>query len=189
MHEHTTKSPVAIPDAAAPACDTAIEAVLATVATPTPLGPVKTQPRRPLGNPASRTARGRQHQPGWRPRGAPPAVVYMPSPNTVSQPDYIKMLATALTSMGMSRRKTGDFLDNAIARYTGTVRLAGSASAVKATTLFALLSDDESYRWLGEFMRYAEKPVTQAPHAQAIARIQIIAVALQIVRHPALRTP
>jgi hypothetical protein len=36
-------------------------------------------------------------------------------------------------------------------------------------------------------MRYARKPVTQAPHVQAIERIQIILVASQIVLHLALR--
>lgn len=173
------------------------------VPTADPVGPVSSLPardtRRPRGNPNSRTARGRRHQPGWRPCGTSPAVVYMPSPNTVSDPEYIKMLSAGLVSLGLSRREAAQWIETMIGRFDGKVLYAGSPATVPDRHLIFMpeqdtdpdAGDKREHRWMSEFFAYSTKgrEIKQATQARVIARLQVISVALQIGHPSALRSP
>lgn len=115
------------------------------------------------------------------PRGG--LTVTLPVTATVMQQAAVQRLAMAIQSLSLSRRQIPDWMADTIYRFEGTIRLSdGSRFCMCRVDIDAAFNDDGSFRWLSDFLRFANAPPRQAPQRRVLKRLQLLLLALMIAR-------
>ena len=84
----------------------------------------------------------------------------------------------------LSRRRFADWLAETIFFYEGPILLPdGRPFPIPDSLVDDVFGNDASFRWLSDFIRFAEKPPRQAPQRRVIERLRVISLAFQIA-HP-----
>ena len=67
--------------------------------------------------------------------------------------------------------------------YEGPVELpGGSTFLISDSAIDDAFGDDGSFRWLSDFVRFADTPPRQAPQWRVLARLRLIDIAFKIAR-------
>lgn len=100
---------------------------------------------------------------------------------------YFRRMAMAtralMEELELSRRTFPDWLADVIYLYEGPVVLrGGNAFRVTDSAIDDAFGDDGSFRWLSDFVRFADTPPRQAPQWRVIERLRLIDLAFKIAR-------
>ncbi len=102
---------------------------------------------------------------------------------------YVRRLAVATANLGLSRREIPNWMADVIFEYRGSLRLPdGRAVHLPDTAIDDVFNNDGSFRWLSDFMKFADRPMRQAPQKRVLKRLRLIDLAFridkpQIARH------
>ena len=103
---------------------------------------------------------------------------------------YFRRLAVATANLGQeekfSRRRFADWLAEVVFFYEGEITWTdGLPYSLPDTLIDDVFGDDQSFRWLSDFVRFAKKPPRQRPQLRILPRLRLISLAFQIA-HPAV---
>jgi len=94
---------------------------------------------------------------------------------------YFRRLAIATTNLGLSRREIPNWMADVIFDFEGTIRsLEGRNVEVKDTAIDDAFNNDGSFRWLSDFVGFADESPRQAAQHRVINRLQLLDLAFKI---------
>lgn len=97
------------------------------------------------------------------------------------RPSTATRLAIALRAKGKARRITPDWMLDRLYSFRGKVVYSdGKAFCRCAVNIDAIFGDDGSFRWLQDFLEFAEHEPRQNMQERVLPRLQLIAVILMI---------
>ena len=97
---------------------------------------------------------------------------------------HFQRLAIATKALGLSRRNIPDWIADEIFSYDGKVlKSDGQFFLVEDDDIDAAFNDDGSFRWLSDFITFAERAPKQAPQGRVLKRLRLIDLAFRIA-HP-----
>lgn len=97
---------------------------------------------------------------------------------------HFQRLAIATKALGLSRRKVPDWIADEIFTYEGMIlEVDGRDFLVGDNDIDAAFNDDGSFRWLSDFLDFANRTSQQAPQHRVLARLRLIDLAFRIA-HP-----
>ena len=98
-------------------------------------------------------------------------------------PVYFRRLAMATASIGLSRREIPNWLADTIFGFDGEILdERGVAVTIGDEDIDDAFGDDGSFRWLSDFVRFAERPPRQRPQFRVLARLRLIDLAFRIAK-------
>ena len=109
------------------------------------------------------------------------AEVFMARPAALRSRSYFRRLAIATRNLGLSRREIPNWMANTIFRFEGVIRSHdGQALNITDTAIDDAFRNDGSFRWLSDFMGFAERPLRQSPQMRVVVRLQLLDIAFKI---------
>lgn len=125
---------------------------------------------------------GRRLGPCCTPKENRPAkVVIVASDDELSRVSHFQRLAIATRALGLSRREIPNWMADAIYDYRGLITWpGGKAFVVGDDDIDAVFNDDGSFRWLSDFINFAEREPGQKPQQRVIERLRLIDLAFRI---------
>ena len=100
------------------------------------------------------------------------------------RPSHFQRLAIATKDLGLSRRKIPDWIADEIYSFEGKImRYDGRLFLVDDHDIDLAFNDDGSFRWLSDFIMFANKPPQQSPQERVLTRLRLIDLAFRIA-HP-----
>jgi hypothetical protein len=111
-----------------------------------------------------------------------PRSVIVPSVQTVTRPAYMRRMAIALANTKMSRRAVPDWLATVIYNYQGDIYCGdtGRRIAMEEIEVDAVFGEDGSFRWLSDFLHFANEEPRQAGQSRTAKRLRLMALAFLI---------
>lgn len=114
---------------------------------------------------------------------APANAVMVASDWELRKRTYFRRLAVATASLEMSRRRIPDWLTDTIYGHRGLILWpSGRRYELHDTAIDDAFGNDGSYRWLSDFVRFAEQPPRQKPQTRVLERLRLLSLAFQIER-------
>ena len=114
----------------------------------------------------------------------PPKIVSVARDCELLRRAYFQRLAMATKALELPRREIPNWIADVIYAYEGSIVWPnGDRFVVGDEDIDAAFNDDGSFRWLSDFLRFAEAPPRQAPQLRVLARLRLIDLALRIA-HP-----
>jgi hypothetical protein len=95
---------------------------------------------------------------------------------------YFRRLAIATCALNLSRREIPNWMADVIFGYDGAIlNPDGTKFIISDTAIDDAFNNDESFRWLSAFLKFAELlPPKQKPQCRIYDRLRLIELALQI---------
>ncbi len=107
-------------------------------------------------------------------------MIYMPTSEEVCEPEVYKKLAEYLASKGISRRKIPDFIaDILYSREFHFLDKHGKIIEFDDEVVDRVFGEDESCRWIGDFMERRFEAWKQVPQERVIKRLILIAAVMK----------
>lgn len=111
--------------------------------------------------------------------------IVMASNTQLGKVSYFRRLAMATRSQmeraGMSRRQFPDWLADVIYGYDGPILWSNGSHFYATDTLIDdAFNNDGSFRWLSDFVTFAEREPRQSPQVRVLTRLRVISLAFQI---------
>lgn len=113
--------------------------------------------------------------------------IYVASDDELSDPVYFRRLAIAsaalVSELALSRRTFPDWIADVIFSYEDRMRWRHDGSfIVRDTAIDDAFGGDGSFRWLSDFLRFADTPPRQRPQYRVLKRLRLIDLAFRINR-------
>ncbi|GJL98750.1 MAG: hypothetical protein ACRBBJ_11850 [Rhodomicrobiaceae bacterium] len=87
-----------------------------------------------------------------------------------------------LEEYGLSRRAYADWLaDILFDEYIRTIHNDGRPYLITDTLIDDVFNNDGSFRWLSDFLEFADQPIRQAPQKRILERLRVIDLGIRIV--------
>jgi len=113
----------------------------------------------------------------------PPKIVSVARDSELLRRAYFQRLAIATKALELPRREVPNWIADVIYSYEGSIVWPnGDRFTVGDEDIDAAFNDDGSFRWLSDFLRFAEAPPRQAPQLRVLSRLRLIDLALRIAR-------
>lgn len=113
----------------------------------------------------------------------PPKIISVASDSELMRRAYFQRLAIATRALDLPRREIPNWIADVIYAYEGSIVWPnGDRFVVGDEDIDAAFNDDGSFRWLSDFLRFAQTPPRQAPQWRVLARLRLIDLALCIAR-------
>jgi len=114
-------------------------------------------------------------------RSGEPAEVFTANPAQLRSRAYFRRLAIATSNLGLSRREIPNWMADVIFEFKGVIRSHdGQTLNITDTAIDDAFRNDGSFRWLSDFMGFAERPLRQSPQMRIIVRLQLLDIAFKI---------
>lgn len=113
---------------------------------------------------------------------ARPDTITIPRAADVMKPSYMRRLAMAVRSLDLSRREVPNWMADQLFNYPGKFISGetGREVVLGPDVIDSAFGDDGSFRWLSDFLAFAERdPANNAQH-RVIRRLQLLALAFWI---------
>ncbi|WP_069095564.1 hypothetical protein [Methyloligella halotolerans] len=105
----------------------------------------------------------------------------MASDYELARVSHFQRLAIATRALGLSRREIPNWMADVIYGYRGLITWpGGKAFIVGDDDIDAVFNDDGSFRWLSDFVNFAERAPRQKPQERVIERLRLIDLAFRI---------
>jgi hypothetical protein len=109
------------------------------------------------------------------------AIIQIPPDIILRRPATVHRLAIAVRGLSVSRRSVPDFILDAILAADRPIRNAdGSTFHRCSVDVDAAFNDDGSFRWVSDFLSFAETAPKQRAQARTILRLRLIYLAVAI---------
>lgn len=109
------------------------------------------------------------------------AHIVIPDDDLLLRPATTARLAIALRAKGMSRRITPDWMLDLIYRFKGKISYHdGTPFCRCAIDIDQIMGDEGSFRWLQDFLEFADQEPRQNMQEKVLPRLQMIALVLII---------
>lgn len=113
-----------------------------------------------------------------------PKFVIVATDEQLSRQSHFYRLAIATKALRISRRQIPNWLADEIFNFEGKViRLDGREFIVEDEAFDRAFNDDGSFRWLSDFMGFAQHLPKQNPQVRVLDRLRLIDLAFRIA-HP-----
>lgn len=109
--------------------------------------------------------------------------VVMASDYQLQRIPHVSRLAIAAVAEGLSRRKWPDAIADAIYGFEGTIYYADGRRFEPTDTEVDDTFRDPEFRWMSDFLAFAEVPPRQRPQRRTLARLRLIDLYFRI-KHP-----
>lgn len=97
---------------------------------------------------------------------------------------HANRLAISAVALGLSRRKFADELALVIYGFEGDIVSAnGSRFEINDTLIDDVFGDDQDFRWISDFLKWAAHPPRQRPQENILPRLRVIDLYFRI-KHP-----
>lgn len=114
----------------------------------------------------------------------PPKLVIVASDSELLRRSYFQRLAIATKALELPRREIPNWVADVIYACEGSIVWPnGDRFVIDDEDIDAAFNDDGSFRWLSDFLRFAEVPPRQAPQLRVLSRLRLIDLAMRIA-HP-----
>ena len=117
-------------------------------------------------------------------RGAPisaRAEVMVAGDQELVKVSHFRRLAIATAALELSRREIPNWMADVIFGFEGSVLWPnGTLFPLHDTVIDEAFNNEGSFRWLSDFMRFADCPPRQAPQRRVLARLRLIDLAFRI---------
>jgi len=101
--------------------------------------------------------------------------------NMLSRPSHVQRLAVAARALDLSRREFPNWMADVIFNFKGEVDWpSGDVFVVEDEDIDAAFNDDGSFRWLSDFLAFADLSPRQRPQARILDRLRLIDLAFRI---------
>jgi len=109
--------------------------------------------------------------------------VVVASDAQLSRKSHVQRLAIATRALELPRRAIPDWIADQIYSFEGVIVWPdGRAFDVSDTAIDEAFNDDGSFRWLSDFLRFAETEPRQRPQARVLDRLRLIDLAFRIAK-------
>jgi len=124
-------------------------------------------------------------------RFPPPAAASAPEPNrrivaasdtALRRLSHFQRLAIATAALPVSRRQLPNLIADTLYNFNGKIVWPNGTPYV-LPDIDAAFGDDGSFRWVSDFIRFAEEPPRQHPQRRVIERLRLIDLYFRIA-HP-----
>ncbi len=110
--------------------------------------------------------------------------IVIASDDQLKRQSHFQRLAIATKALDLSRRKIPDWIADEIYCFEGKIMHGdGRLFSVNDDEIDAAFNDDGSFRWLSDFVAFANRPPQQAPQDRVLERLRFIDLAFRIA-HP-----
>jgi len=110
--------------------------------------------------------------------------VVVASDAQLTRKSHVQRLAMATRALELPRRAIPDWIADHVFGFEGVIVWPdGAPFVVSDTAIDEAFNDDGSFRWLSDFLRFADTEPRQRPQARVLARLRLIDLAFRIV-HP-----
>lgn len=109
-------------------------------------------------------------------------VVAVASLSELMRPSHYQRLAIATAALEFSRRKLIDEISDILYDFDGKI-VWPDGRPFELPDIDDAFGGDGSFRWLSDFIRFAERPPQQLPQRRVIARLRLIDLYFR-VKHP-----
>jgi hypothetical protein len=106
-------------------------------------------------------------------------VVIVASDRALLRTSHFHRLALATRELGLSRREIPNWIADVILNFKGDILTSGGAP-FEPCEVDEAFGDDGSFRWLSDFLRFAEVPSKQCPQKRILPRLRLIDLAFRI---------
>lgn len=97
------------------------------------------------------------------------------------RPSYFRRLAVATANLELPRRRIPDWMADVIYGYEGRILWPdGTAVVIPDNLIDDAFNNDGSFRWLSDFIRFAERMPRQAPQQRVVTRLRLLDLAFRI---------
>jgi len=102
----------------------------------------------------------------------------------LSRKSHVQRLAMAARALELPRRAIPDWIADQLFGFEGVIVWPdGKPFELSDTAIDETFNDDGSFRWLSDFLRFAEAEPRQRPQARVLNRLRLIDLAFRIA-HP-----
>jgi hypothetical protein len=109
--------------------------------------------------------------------------VMVASDSQLSRKSHVQRLAMAARALELPRRAIPDWIADQIYGFEGAILWPdGRAFELSDTAIDDAFNDDGSFRWLSDFLRFAETEPRQRPQARVLDRLRLIDLAFRIAK-------
>jgi len=109
--------------------------------------------------------------------------VVVASDNQLSRKSHVQRLAMATRALELPRRAIPDWIADQVFGFEGVILWPdGTPFPVTDTAIDEAFNDDGSFRWLSDFLRFAEMEPRQRPQARVLTRLRLIDLAFRIAK-------
>jgi len=103
------------------------------------------------------------------------------SDGQLSRKSHVQRLAMATRALELPRRAIPDWIADQVFGFEGAIVWPdGRAFDLTDTSIDEAFNDDGSFRWLSDFLRFAESEPRQRPQVRVLARLRLIDLAFRI---------
>lgn len=109
--------------------------------------------------------------------------VVVASDAQLSRKSHVRRLAMATRALELPRRAIPDWIADQVYGFEGVIVLTdGQPFELSDTAIDEAFNDDGSFRWLSDFLRFAETEPHQRPQARVLERLRLIDLAFRIAK-------
>lgn len=109
--------------------------------------------------------------------------VVMAADYQLCRTSHYQRLAIATAAMGVSRREIPNLLADAIYCFEGTIYWPDGRIYESSDTAVDDAFGDDDFRWLSDFIRFADQEPRQRPQRRVLTRLRLIDLYFRI-KHP-----
>lgn len=110
---------------------------------------------------------------------SPPYYVY--NDETLSDPGVLSLMATGLGRVPRSRREVPNWIADTLFLHRDRIlNPLGKKFALSPDGIDLAFGNEDTFRWITNFLKVAEKPWKQKPQAKVLDRLRLIAFALAL---------
>jgi hypothetical protein len=111
-------------------------------------------------------------------RTMPNSAIVLYGDDVIASIEFLQRLAQFYASLDRSRRTIPDWIADQLSIYTGAIHTRRSIEFVPEDgAVDAAFNDDDSFRWLSDFLKYASTTPRQRAQARIIDRLRIMTIA------------
>jgi len=109
--------------------------------------------------------------------------VVVASDAQLSRKSHVQRLAMATRALELPRRAIPDWIADQVYAFEGAILWPdGTPFSITDTAIDEAFNDDGSFRWLSDFLRFAEMEPRQRPQARVLGRLRLIDLAFRIAK-------
>jgi len=109
--------------------------------------------------------------------------VVVASDGQLSRKSHVQRLAMVTRALELPRRAIPDWIADQIFGFEGAIVWPdGRMFELTDTAIDEAFNDDGSFRWLSDFLQFAETEPKQRPQARVLGRLRLIDLAFRIAR-------
>lgn len=109
--------------------------------------------------------------------------VVVASDAQLSRKSHVQRLAMATRALELPRREIPNWIADQVFGFEGMIVWPdGRVFDLSDTAIDKAFNDDGSFRWLSDFLRFAEEPPKQRPQSRVLDRLRLIDLAFRIAK-------